>query len=85
MPTKSRQSLFPALVLSAWLGCGNAAEPVVYRVYLAGPEVFLPDAIEEGKRKSEAVRNLSAGDAWKWPSIRFEPVSPACRSRSIRQ
>jgi nucleoside 2-deoxyribosyltransferase len=73
--TKRRQGLCLALTLSAWLGCA-AGEPVVYRVYLAGPEVFLPDAIEAGKRKSETVRNLSKSDDWMWPSISFEALYP---------
>lgn len=43
----------------------EAAPPPIYYVYLAGPEVFLPEPVKAGELKKAAIKKLN--DKHKWP------------------
>ena len=42
----------------------EAADKPVYYVYLAGPEVFLPEPVKAGKDKKELIERLNASNDW---------------------
>lgn len=66
-----RQALI-LLLLLACLGCSNHARQAsiqsaslpIYRVYLAGPEVFLPEPVAAGEHKKALIERLNKSQNW---------------------
>ena len=56
------------------LALPGAAEESVFHVYLAGPEVFLPDAVEAGQAKKEAIKQLNDSGAWSFRLVGLYPL-----------
>jgi nucleoside 2-deoxyribosyltransferase len=52
---------------------GADASPEVYYIYLAGPEVFLPDAVAAGQEKKDIIARLSSEMSW---PFRLEGLYP---------
>lgn len=70
--TAKLAALFAVLVLSpvpSW-----AQEKPVYLIYLAGPEVFLPDAIETGIAKKQRIEALSESHDWPFELAGLYPL-----------
>ena len=67
----------------AWLIAGaflcisataRAADKPVYYVYLAGPEVFLPEPVQAGKDKKEIIERLNAAHDWPFRLVGLYPL-----------
>ena len=52
----------------------NAAEKPVYYVYLAGPEVFLPDPVKAGEDKKKLIESLNAAHDWPFRLVGLYPM-----------
>ena len=56
------------------LAAPGAADKPVFHVYLAGPEVFLPDASGAGQTKKEAIERLNESGAWDFRLVALYPL-----------
>lgn len=50
------------------------AEKPVYYIYLAGPEVFLPDPVEAGKQKQQRIQALNQSEQWPFELVGLYPL-----------
>lgn len=65
------------LLAAAALLCaalGHADDRPAYFVYLAGPEVFLPNAQEAGEEKKRAIERLNASQNWPFKLVGLYPL-----------
>ncbi|VUD68758.1 hypothetical protein TDB9533_04117 [Thalassocella blandensis] len=51
----------------------QSAKPVYY-IYLAGPEVFLPEPIEAGEEKKKVIRQLNVQHNWPFTLVGLYPM-----------
>ncbi len=52
----------------------EAADKAVYYVYLAGPEVFLPEPVKAGREKKELIERLNAERDWPFRLVGLYPL-----------
>ena len=55
----------------------EAADKPVYYVYLAGPEVFLPEPVKAGQEKKAIIERLNAEHGWPFRLVGWYPLDNA--------
>ena len=55
----------------------EAADKPVYYVYLAGPEVFLPEPVKAGQEKKAIIERLNAEHGWPFRLVGLYPLDNA--------
>jgi len=50
------------------------ADKPVYYIYLAGPEVFLPNPVEAGKLKQQRIEQLNEAEDWPFTLVGLYPL-----------
>ena len=68
-----RSRLLVAVVLLC-AALGHADDRPAYFVYLAGPEVFLPNAQEAGEEKKRTIERLNASGDWLFKLVGLYPL-----------
>ena len=58
-------ALFSLFILNACTAIGNNADKPVYWIYLAGPEVFLPEPVRAGEQSKKRILELN--QQYQWP------------------
>ena len=71
MNLRSRLLAAVVLLCAAFV---HADDRPTYFVYLAGPEVFLPNAQEAGEEKKRAIERLNASESWPFKLVGLYPL-----------
>ena len=76
LKTFSRLALtFNLVLLTTLVSCTHVhAEKPTYYIYLAGPEVFLPNAVESGKSKQARIQALNQQNDWPFTLVGLYPL-----------
>jgi len=70
---------FTFLILSLFLSSAtlNAEEKPIYYVYLAGPEVFLPEPVKAGEQRKARIQTLNQQYNWPFTLLGLYPLDNA--------
>lgn len=69
-----KRMVFLLMIAFLW-GMNTAyADKPVYYIYLAGPEVFLPDPVDAGKQKQQRIQELNQSEQWPFELVGLYPL-----------
>ena len=65
-----------ATIIALFFACAivHADTPPVYYIYLAGPEVFLPQPVEAGEQKKSLINKLNEQHDWPFRLVGLYPL-----------